>query len=181
MYSTYWWRKFFSFLYAKIGRTILTTCFICLLFLGWLLSNHQKTLTMFFRFLAKIKAQTWSSTWAEIQISRVSKAFNVKNHPYFAVSNTSQDCWYVVSHVSFASSNYESRVWSRFCFDFRQKPEKHGIRCLTQKHLSDVDFQLVQAGGLTCRRDKWLLLPYWYKNWIVGTLKYALIVLLISR
>ena len=83
--------------------------------------------TVFFMFLAKGKALTWSSTWSEIQISQVSKAFKKKNNLYLTVSNISKDCWYVVSHVSFASSNYESHVWSCLCFDFHQKPEKHGI------------------------------------------------------
>ena len=69
------------------------------------------------------------------------QAFKVKNH---LVSNTSKDCWYVESHVSFASSNYESHVSSHLCFDFRQKPEKHGTypdHWLTQANLIIKEFQ----------------------------------------
>ena len=43
-------------------------------------------------------------------ISELTGHFKVKNHPYLTVSNTSKDCWCVISHVSFASSNCESRV-----------------------------------------------------------------------
>ena len=42
--------------------------------------------------------------------SYISKTFKVENQLYLTVSNTYKDCWYVVSHVSFASLNYESHV-----------------------------------------------------------------------
>ena len=44
--------------------------------------------------------------------------------------NTFKDCWYAASHVSLASLNHVSCVWSCLCFDFHQKPEKHGtVNC----------------------------------------------------
>jgi len=109
--------------YQQSLEVLLTVRYRWFFILNALLTRDS---TMFFRFLAKGKAQTWPSMSSEIQISLVSKAFKVKNHPYLIVSNTFKDCRYVVSHVSFASSNYESHVWSHLCFDFCQKPEKHG-------------------------------------------------------
>ena len=88
-----------------------------------------------------------TNMWFEILISWVNKAFKVKNHPYLTVSNTIKDCWYVVSHVSSASSNYESRFWSRSCFDFRQKP----VRSLFQVHA--VNDTWVTGAYLWCGRS----------------------------
>ena len=81
------------------------------------------SITMFFRFVAKGKAQTWSSTWSKIQISRVSKAFKAKKLLVSYSRQHFQGLLVSVSHVSFASSNYGSSL----CFNFCQKPEKHGI------------------------------------------------------